>query len=247
MGVVSSSSMKHVSRAILGHKPDLQLQGTRVHTGPNTSLEAFSFVITPEIENHIINFQQQFDRISQSLCAECDHFICRKFGSTFLRSHGCTPKTGFQLVIQIASRLYFGYQPPSWETVNMRPFYMGRVDIVQVVLPEVAEFCTTALNTAVPAFERKALFFEAAKAHNKNILRASRGHGFAGHLYSLQEVLRDDEDLPTLFSDPTYGRTRPAKLMTDCSEWVKSVIQEGGWVMPDPEHVWVHYDIFDDE
>jgi hypothetical protein len=44
-----------------------------------------------------------------------------------------------------------------------------------------------------------------------------------------------------------YARTRPSKIMTDCTEWTNGVFLEGGWVMPDPEHVWVHYDVREDE
>lgn len=125
----------------------------------------------------------------------------------------------------------------------MRHFRNGRVDILQVVPPQVAEFYSSVFDNKTTLHTRRALFFEAAKAHTNNISRVSRGRRFAGHLYALQEILRDDEELPSLFTNPTYSKTRPAKIMTDCMEWTNSLLQEGGWVMPDPEHVWVHYEV----
>lgn len=233
-----------IVEAISEHEGREECNGMRHQADSEVPIEECTFVVTPEIEGQIGRVQQQFDAIN--LSAEAGHFTCTHMGSSFLRSHNCTPKTGYQLVIQIASRSYFGYQPPSWETVSMRPFHKGRVDIMQVILPQVASFCASALDDNIPALARRALFFEAVKAHNNNVTRVSRGRGFAGHLYALQEVLQEDEELPTLFTNPIYARTRPAKIMTDCTEWTNSLLQEGGWVMPDPEHVWVHYDV-DDE
>ena len=205
-----------IVKAISAHEGREACNGTRHQANSEVPIEDCAFVVTPEIESQIGRVQQQFAAIN--LSAEAAHFTCTHMGSNFLRSHNCTPKTGYQLVIQIASRLYFGYQPPSWETVSMRPFYKGRVDIMQVILPQVVDFCASALDHNIPALARRALFFEAVKAHNNNVTRVSRGRGFAGHLYALQEVLQQGEDLPTLFTNPTYAKTRPAKIMTDCTE-----------------------------
>ena len=128
----------------------------------------------------------------------------------------------------------------------MRNFHKGRVDIIQVVVPAVHAFCASALDGSIPVSERKTLFLVAAQAHMLNVVTASRGRGFAGHLYALQEVCREGEELPCLFTDPAYMKTRPAKIMTDCTEWTNRLFQEGGWVMPHPEHVWIHYDVRDE-
>ena len=247
--MIDGSSLKQlvevVSAALLEHKQEVQCNGTNGHVSSGSPIEDREFVITPDVESQISRVQRQFD--SRNLNAETAHFACTRFGGTFLRSHNCSPKAGYQLVIQIASRLYFGYQPPCWETVSMRHFHHGRVDILQAILPEVEEFCASALDNNIPVLRRRELFFEAAKAHTKNLTRVSQGRGFAGHLYALQEVLRAGEELPSLFTNPTYAKTRPGKIMTDCTDWNSSLLQEAGWVMPDPEHVWVHYHVSDKE
>lgn len=236
----------HIYKSIVQHSRTSQYtngDSPPVHLAP---FEELSFVLNSEIKAHIARVHQQFTTIAAPLTCEIGKYSIRELGGNFFRAHSCPPKTGYQLVIQVASLLYFGYQPPSWETVSMRAFYKGRVDIVQVVLPAVHAFCASALDSRIPASRRKALFLAAAQAHTLNVLRASRGRGFAGHLYALQEVRREGEDLPNIFTDPTYAKTRPAKIMTDCTEWANDVMQEGGWVMPDPEHVWIHYDVQDE-
>lgn len=58
----------------------------------------------------------------------------------------------------------------------------------------------------------------------------------------LQEVASPSESLPALFTDPSYANVQPAKLRTDCAK-LGHLVQEAGIVMPDPEGVWVHYEV----
>ncbi|KAL2044068.1 hypothetical protein ABVK25_012498 [Lepraria finkii] len=207
--------------------------------------ERHTFLVNIDVQSHIKRVEEQFR--AKNYMTEFGHFQYTKFGGTFFRTHQCAPKTGFQLVIQLASLLYFGYQQPSWETVSMRTFQKGRVDIFQTVLPSVADFCTAIRDAdrsaSKPTLRRQ--FHEASKNLTTTLMRVSRGGGFAAHLYALQEVIRKDEDTPLLFTDLTYSKTRPAKLMTDCVQW-QDVLQEGGFFMQDLEHVWVHYEVRDD-
>ena len=237
---------EHIYKSLARHNPASQLTNGHGPTVVSAPFEELSFVLNSEIEAHIARVLQQFTTITTPLACEIRNYSIDQFGAAFLRRYSCAPKTGYQLVIQLASLLYFGYQPPSWETVSMRSFRKGRVDIIQVVLPAVHAFCASALDSSIPVSERKALFLAAAQAHTLNVVNASRGRGFAGHLYALQEVRSEGEELPSLFTDPTYMKTRPSKIMTDCTEWTNGLFQEGGWVMPDPEHVWIHYCVQDE-
>ena len=209
-------------------------------------LEEYTFTSNTDIDNQIERVERRF---YSSICkTEYVHFSCSSFGGSFLKLHNCAAKTGYQLVIQLASLLYFGYSPPSWETITMRTFDKGRVDIIQTVLPEVADFCTamrsfsSSTTTSLPTSEIRELFHKAAKAHTNAVTRISRGRGFAHHLYALQEVRKEGEEVPSLFKDPVYSKTRPGKIITDCVDW-EDAISEGGYAMPDPEHVWVHYQV----
>ena len=234
-----------IKQAIKQYEPTADL----VHGPQSTTvarLEEYTFTSNADIDKQIERVEQRFH---SSICkTEYVHFSCSSFGGSFLKLHNCAAKTGYQLVIQLASLLYFGYNPPSWETITMRTFDKGRVDIIQTVLPEVADFCTavrsfsSSTSTNLPKTELRELFHKAAKAHTNAVTRISRGRGFAHHLYALQEVRNEGEEVPSLFKDPMYSKTRPGKIMTDCVDW-EDAISEGGYAMPDPEHVWVHYQV----
>ena len=219
-----------------------------------------SFVTNELIDGHISKTLQLF--VTHAHPFEILHHHQSILGSKFLRSHTCAPKSGYQLIIQLAALKYFGFQPPSWETVQMRSFRNGRAGMYQAVLQSVAEFCAamqehphpltpsphsmsadqTQMETEMS--HKRSLFDTAAKDHANLLASVYRGHGFTHHFYALQEVVRLDqgEVMPSLFTDPTYARTRPAKLMTDCAEWLES-IQDGAFAMPDPDFVLVHYEI----
>ena len=234
-----------IKQAIKQYVPTADLE----HSPQNATvapLEEYTFTSNADIDKQIERVEQRF---YSSICKiEYVHFSCSSLGGSFLKFHNCAAKTGYQLVIQLASLLYFGYNPPSWETITMRTFDKGRVDIIQTVLPEVADFCTamrsssSTTTTDLPKTKLRELFHKAAKAHTNAVTRISRGRGFAHHLYALQEVRNEGEEVPSLFKDPIYSKTRPGKIMTDCVDW-EDAISEGGYAMPDPEHVWVHYQV----
>ncbi|KAI4112730.1 MAG: hypothetical protein LQ345_006164, partial [Seirophora villosa] len=198
------------------------------------------FQSNPVIEKHIQDVEATFQ--ASIIKSEWLNCTCPDSGNAPLKRHGYGGKSGFQMVIQLASRMYFGSQHPSWETVTMRSFHKGRVNIIQSVLPPVASFCAAMCDVSTTSTKRRELFHEATRTYTNALTRISRGRGFAHHLYALREVLRDDEDTPLLFQDPTYARTRPGKIMTDCTPF-EGAITEGGVEMPDSDFVWVHYEV----
>ena len=239
---------QRVKRAILDQGTDRQPLSSSQTEGV-IDPQAFKFASDEELDTHISTAYQSFgaNKVHNDFCL----YRTDVFGGSFLRSQRCAPKSGFQIVIQMAALEYFGYQTSSWETVSMRTFHKGRVDIYQAVIPPIRDFCAAMKAEAALQTGRqkkkplRPLFDEAARAHTALLARVSQGRGFAGHMYALQEVVAPDEQTPALFSsDSAYAKTRPSKLMTDCAEWLDG-IQDGGFAMPDPEHVWVHYEIDD--
>ena len=246
--IVDGGTVKQINEsmksAILDHNKEMPCEeSTNDLDYSSDEIENYAFESNSEIDKSISRVEEHFMAAKPAI--EYSHFACTTFGTNFLRNHRCAPKAGYQLVIQLASLRYFDYQPPSWETISMRPFYKGRVEIIQTVLPPLFEFCASMHAKTGPAIYLRSLFSEAAKAHTNTTTRISRGGGFAGHLYALQEVVEESEELPLLFSDPTYANTRPGKIMTSCVPWRDS-LQEAGFLLPDPEALYVHYEVNDE-
>ncbi|KAH3484288.1 hypothetical protein KXW24_008965, partial [Aspergillus fumigatus] len=107
------------------------------------------------------------------------------FGKAVLLAHSAPIKATVDLTIQLASRLYFGYLPASWETVSTAHFHLGRPEIVQVVLKSVVDFCDAALDSSVPRAEARAQLLRAAREMNAQIVKGGEGRNY----FRLMDVL----------------------------------------------------------
>lgn len=126
----------------------------------------------------------------------------------------------------------------------MMPFRHGRLDWIQSVSPAMFTFCEAAFDESISMSRRSKLLREAASTHTSTMTRISRGRGFAAHLEALREIAQQEGTSPELFEDPTWSAmsvTSARKLKTDASEGMN--VQEAGFFMPDPESVFVHYEI----
>lgn len=227
--------------SLLGHNRSVD----DTATGIGEMVKELHFKTNQAISDQIDRIQMHFKTTHTPI--EFAHFYLSTFGNTFIRTRKMPPKTGYQLVIQLASLLYFGQQYPSWETITKMLFKKGRLDWMQVVSPAMLAFCKAAAGYDVSLAQQCTLLREAANVHTNTVARIARGKGFASHLECLKDVLRADEPMPALFKDPTWQMMRvnsPRKIKTDATDGLMT--QEAGFLMPDPESVFVHYEIEDD-
>ena len=245
--MLDAASLKQINhfitRAIFEHNVDIDKDGQV--NGHAESIEEYKFVTNTSILHHIDRLQKEFDK--RYIPVEFSHFRLSTVGNAFLHTKKIPSKAGAQLIIQLASLLYYEKQHASWETVTMMPFHQGRLDWMQVVSPNMYHFCKAALDEHIPLAERLALLRDAAQSHASTLTKIARGRGFAAHLEALQEVLQQHEPVPALFKDPTWEMMRVTstrKIKTDASEGLMA--QEAGFFMPDPESVFVHYEVEDD-
>lgn len=218
-----------ITTAILEYRPQLEKGGSDV--------EELIFD-TDGLESHITRVHKIY--LASISGIETLHFTYSDFGGNFFSAYKCPPKVGFQLVIQLAAYEHFGYQVAGWETVSLRSFYRGRVEITQTAVPALTAFNA---SSKLPLADRRKFLFEAAKAHANLVTSSSRGRGYSRHLSTLQYELRDRENLPAFFTNPVYERTRPRKLITDCSNTSNP---EVGIALRDPDGLWIHYEVEDD-
>jgi hypothetical protein len=167
-------------------------------------------------------------------------FTLSSFGGTLCRLNNYPPKSLSQLIVALSSKSYFGVPVPLWETVSLGNFYRGRVEINQVILPPVLRFLKVAQDPHVPVSERRLLLLNAAQSHAASVIRAVRGRGVDRHITSLRQMVEEGEVVPRFFTDPLYARTRPRKIMSHCHE---TGMAEKGFLLRDPEAIWVHYEV----
>ncbi|KAF4992917.1 hypothetical protein FGRMN_6861 [Fusarium graminum] len=209
-----------------------------------TSIEEILLVMTEEIDSRIETLRQDYLAITSN--KQYVPHVVNSFGKTLLLSHSAPIKATVDLTIQLASRLYFGYLPASWETVSTAHFHLGRPEIVQVVLKSVMDFCDAALDDAVPRNEVRNKLLQAARECNAQIAKGTEGRNYF-RLMDVIEVMsqeQKEEDIPELFSDPVWKRGYPQLIMQTMVE--TKLAEDPGYTMPHPESVWMNYTVSED-
>jgi len=229
-----------ITNAIVDHRmPDEQTSSQGVNL-----VEEIDFVIEPAIESRIDVIRQRFKEKYAPI--EFAHHHIRTLGSNFLRTNKCPAKAGYQVIIQLACLLYYGYQPESWETISMSRFHKGRVDWIQAIQPDMVSFCAAARDNVLPLAKQRRLFFDAVNTFVNTMTQVGRGHGFKAHLHALLAMVRDDEPVPALFKDQAWRDTTVSSVKTvktDCLEG--AMLQETAFLMAEPKCIFVHFEVED--
>ncbi|KAI5460632.1 putative polyketide synthase [Mariannaea sp. PMI_226] len=166
------------------------------------------------------------------------------YAAAYLRQHKLPPKTVIQLVIQIAVRRLFGYNPlGAVDVISQRPFRGGRTDMIYIMTPPVQAFCASADNPAVTHSQKKKLLVEAVKSHARLVALSTRGRGFRWHLMALREMLEPGEELPSFYRDRIFERTTERRV---CTSFTEFGLPEMGRCQPNKTDVWVGVQVFEE-
>ena len=169
--------LDRISDAIRDHEPvspDLQ------DHQENIILEECVISTNTEVRSEIARAQREFEKNVAPW--EYSGHTFQKFGTDYFRAIKIPPKSAWQIIIQLASRMYFGYQPASWETVMINQFHKGRVDTFQSVTPPTMAFldAISESNGTVKEniLDARPKFLEAAASHAAGVTKTMRGKGF---------------------------------------------------------------------
>ncbi|KAF2118615.1 Choline/Carnitine o-acyltransferase-domain-containing protein [Lophiotrema nucula] len=226
-----------IAMAINTHSPSTS---NGVAKGACPGIMPLPFITDAGLDDQMTKVRGEYTINTSS--AEHAFLTYSSYGSKLLRSQKCPPKSVFQMVVQLAALDLFGYSPACWETVSVAHFHLGRVEIIQVIVPAVASFLAVARDISIPLKERRHMLVEAVRAHASIVSKASRGQYHERNLSALRVLLKEGEDVPALYEDLVYKRARPRKIMSHCFE---TGMMEKGFLFRDPDAVWVHYEVYD--
>ena len=173
---------------------------------------------------------------------------------SYLGAKGLRSKGTVLMAILMAVRLFYGHFEPVWETITLAKYAQARIDWLQTLTPDIAAWVEKALEYQQQgASDVKQLgsgLKYAAFSHVQSVRRVADGHGFVEPLYSLLGIAtaEKDKELPSLFESAAWkfsdrhATTKRAK--TDClgsGGYLR--MQEGGFLMPNPETLFIHYEV----
>lgn len=97
------------------------------------------------LNSHIDKMRAQYANVVQDV--EHAHFLFEEYDSKALRAQKLAPNSVFQMIVQLAAQSLYGYSPPCFETANRAHYHLGRLDIIQVIITQVAVFLSAARDT----------------------------------------------------------------------------------------------------
>ncbi|KAI8092592.1 acyltransferase ChoActase/COT/CPT [Halteromyces radiatus] len=154
-------------------------------------------------------------------------------GKNQIKKFKCSPDGFAQMVIQLAYYKMFGVSRATYEAGMTRKFQRGRTETNRTVSNESIAFVKAMEDPSVPDTEKIALFRTALKAQGAYMGQATNAHGVDRHLFGLKNSLRPNETKPSLFTDPSFGKTSHWYLST--SQLASEYFDGYGWgqVVPD--------------
>ncbi|KAI1842497.1 hypothetical protein JX266_011251 [Neoarthrinium moseri] len=242
--MTTSQLSQRMQKAVNTLNPEQKAVNHNCRGVNHACLEEITLLKTAEIDNRISTLRSKYIAVTSS--KQYVPHVIRFFGKALFLANAAPIKATVDLTIQLASRLYFGYLPASWETVSTAHFHRGRPEIVQVVLGSVIEFCDAALDDAVPRTEVRTKLLRAAQECNAQVVKGNEGRNYF-RLMDVLEVMSKEQhgqEVPELFSDPVWQRAYPRLIMQTMTETKR--FEDPGYTMQDPESVWTNYTVFDD-
>jgi acyl transferase domain-containing protein/NADPH:quinone reductase-like Zn-dependent oxidoreductase/NAD(P)-dependent dehydrogenase (short-subunit alcohol dehydrogenase family)/acyl carrier protein len=181
----------------------------------------------------------------------------RRYYSTlsrsFLGSKGLRSKGTILISILLATRLFYGYFEPVWETVTVSKYAKGRIDWLQNLTPDIVHWIELALEFIESGkgdvTDLASKLKDSAIGHAQTLRRVADGRGFVEPLYSLMgTALAEGKPLPPLFRSSAWQHSdrnlTPKRAKTDClGSGGYMRMQEGGFLMPKPNSVFIHYEV----
>ena len=240
-GLTIQQMNDRIREAIESHEPETRIpdviqEGDNGHSGNDVVLDEYFLTTTPEIKSHMDVLRDRY--IGYTSKREYLDFSLSTLGTQVLLDHACPIKATFDLTIQLASRLYFGYNPASWEAVSTAAYHKGRFAIVQVTADSVLQFCASAFDTSIPILERRDMLLQAAQDYNARIRSCYSGNAYFRLMNAMRSLWPENEPVAPIFNNPAWVKTHPRFIMSNMTDGGSL---DSAYVMGETQSIWINY------
>ena len=177
----------------------------------DTAFRSLDSELKVQIDSRIQAARQEVTHLVRSY--DVDVLSYTRYGSSEIKTTGCSPDAFVQIAMQLAGYRLFGEQVGTYEATQMRAFLHGRTETTRGVSVASQAF-VVAMRRHHTIEEKRYLLQQACSVHTETTRKASTGRGIDRHLFGLTSVLRDGEPNPSLFDNETYKASKRWRLST---------------------------------
>jgi carnitine O-acetyltransferase len=134
-------------------------------------------------------------------------------GKSAMVRHGVSPDAFVQMAFQLAFFTLTGETVSTYESVDTKHFLHGRTEAMRSVSDASVAF-VQALRGRRPSTAAADLLRTAIDRHVATLARCKEGRGVDRHLLGLRRMVRPDEEVPAIFTDPGYTTLTRSVLST---------------------------------
>jgi len=174
------------------------------------------------IENALKKAKHEYDVLIDNQQLSFQSF--QGYGSDYIKKAGYSPDGFVQMALQLASYRLFKKQVGTYEASQVRFFLHGRTETTRSV-SKASEAFVKAMGLRVQQKhsetadkesreEKLTLLRRATESHSLYLKNAARGYGVDRHFLGLSLVADGDKQLPSLFHNPVFIRSKQWRLST---------------------------------
>ncbi|KAF5020203.1 hypothetical protein F66182_7768 [Fusarium sp. NRRL 66182] len=238
-GTTATRLLDWISNAMNVYTPEVGSQLTSDKSTHETELEEVLLQLTPELEEHVVALRQKYEQATSRSTYVREQL--NEFGTDFLLQSRVPVKGVIDVTFQLAIRLFFGQNMPSWEPTSGTLFHAGRPDAMQRATPAVNAFCDAAAKASRdqdPA-HLCALLLEATKSINAGIKAQLLGCGSQRVFEVLSYSWPENEPKPAFLSDMIFfGWPSPPIFAQTNSLEGEMMVEDFVHLMPDTNGFW---------
>lgn len=197
----------------------------------STNPKKLEWTLSPELRAGI-RFAET--RLSDLICQnDCQALEFKRYGKSFITSHGFSPDAFVQMAFQAAYYGLYGRIECTYEPAMTKAFLHGRTEAIRTVQPHSVHFVKTFFSEAPNEEKIKALRV-ACQKHVDLTKECGKGLGQDRHLYALYCLLRrEQQEQP---SSPTHSQDdidRPLSPISTSSDRntkpLPAIFTDPGW------------------
>ncbi|KAI8998120.1 acyltransferase ChoActase/COT/CPT [Gaertneriomyces semiglobifer] len=193
--------------------------------------QKLNFELSPSLLSRIESAEGHFD----TLIAKHDVHIqaFHDYGKDLIKKFRISPDAYVQMAIQLAYYKMHGVSRPTYESAQTRAYAYGRTETCRTVSTDSVAFVKAMQDPALPAATKAQLGRKAVASHVAYMNDCVENRGVDRALLGMKLILKPDEPVPSIFTDPAFEYSKHWYLSTS---QISSEYYDGyGWgeVVPD--------------
>ncbi len=212
----------YVNELIFNNKLDFSNPSVRSNL-PEPAV--IKFHINKEVQSEIERAEKDFTEVIGAHELRVQAY--QGYGKGLIKKFKCSPDAYVQMITQLAYFKMYGKNRPTYESATTRRFQQGRTETCRSVSDDSVAFCKAMADPQIEPKETVALLRKAVASHVEYISAASDGKGVDRHLFGLKKLVGPNEELPSIYKDPTYAYS--SKWFISTSQLSSEYFNGYGW------------------